>query len=184
MTTTTIEGQLMEAQRDALVDFYLGQVVPKDASLKNYRQKLKTVDDLFEFLLIDSQFSQKVSTSRVSQSISSVQQYISRIMMHLEKGLSPTQDEVENWEDNASRFSHWSANQQLGMHPDIWIDPTLRKNKTHLFDQLESTLNQGRITDDTVQQAFLQYLGQFEEISNLEVVGGYAPARNQYPNTM
>jgi hypothetical protein len=173
MTTTTIEGQLMEAQRDALVDFYLGQVVPKDASLKNYRQKLKTVDDLFEFLLIDSQFSQKVSTSRVSQSISSVQQYISRIMMHLEKGLSPTQDEVENWEDNGSRFSHWSANQQLGMHPDIWIDPTLRKNKTHLFDQLESTLNQGRITDDTVQQAFLQYLGQFEEISNLEVVGGY-----------
>ncbi len=173
MRDSTIEGQLLEAQRDALVDYYLGQVVPNDESLARNRGKLKDSDSLFEFLLIDSQVSQQVATSRVSQAISSLQQYINRIMMRLEPGLTATQDEVDNWEDNASRYPGWWANQQLGMHPDSYIDPTLRLGKTLAFDQLEATLNQGRITDDAVQNAVLEYLNKFEEVSNLSVVACY-----------
>ncbi|WP_340621975.1 neuraminidase-like domain-containing protein [Xenorhabdus siamensis] len=171
--SNSIEAKLQEDLRDALVDYYLGQIVPKGADFQRDREKIKNVDDLYDYLLLDTQVSSKVTTSRLSYVTQSVQQYINRIMLNLEPGLAMTQEEIADWQEFANRYGYWSANQQLRLYPEIYVDPTLRLTKTEFFFQLESALNQGKLTDDAAQKAVLGYLNQFEEVSNLEVLSGY-----------
>ncbi|NHB95612.1 neuraminidase-like domain-containing protein [Photorhabdus stackebrandtii] len=168
-----IEAKLQENLRDALVDYYLGQIVPHDTAFQSQREKIKNVDDLYDFLLLDTQVSSKVKTARVAHITQSVQQYINRIVLNLESGLSMTQEDADNWQEFANRYGYWSANQQLAIYPEVYVDPTLRLTKTEFFFQLESALNQGKLTDDVAQKAILGYLNNFEEVSNLEVIAGY-----------
>ncbi|MBY0446529.1 MAG: hypothetical protein K2Q15_15145, partial [Burkholderiales bacterium] len=165
--------QLAATLRDALVGYYLGQLVPNDDDMEPYRSRLQSVDDLYDFLLLDTQVSYKVKTAGVAQAIKSIQQYINRITLNLEPGLSTTPEENENWSEFANRYGYWAANQQLKIYPEVYIDPTLRLGKTDLFFQLESVLNQGKLDEDTVQRAVLGYLNNFEDISNLDVLSGY-----------
>ncbi|MDE9452719.1 neuraminidase-like domain-containing protein [Xenorhabdus bovienii] len=171
--SNSIEAKLQEDLRDALVDYYLGQIVPKGKNFQFYRDKIKNVDDLYDFLLLDTQVSSKVITSRVSHVTQSVQQYINRIVLNLEPGLAMTQEETYDWQEFANRYGYWSANQQLRLYPEIYVDPTLRLTKTEFFFQLESVLNQGKLTDNVAQKAVLGYLNNFEEVSNLEIISGY-----------
>ncbi|WP_448511262.1 neuraminidase-like domain-containing protein [Photorhabdus sp. MH8.4] len=168
-----IEAKLQENLRDALVDYYLGQIVPHDIDFQSQREGIKNVDDLYDFLLLDTQVSSKVKTARVAHVTQSVQQYINRIVLNLEPGLSMTQEEADNWQEFANRYGYWSANQQLAIYPEVYVDPTLRLTKTEFFFQLESALNQGKLTDDVAQKAILGYLNNFEEVSNLEIIAGY-----------
>lgn len=165
--------QLAATLRDALVGYYLYQLVPNDGDMAPYRDWLKTVDDLYDFLLLDTQVSYKVKTAGVAQATKSIQQYINRITLNLEPGLSTTLEETLNWREFANRYGYWAANQQLKIYPEVYIDPTLRLGKTDLFFQLESVLNQGKLNEDTVENAVLGYLNNFEDVSNLEVLSGY-----------
>ncbi|CAQ84150.1 MULTISPECIES: Tc toxin subunit A-related protein [Photorhabdus] len=171
--SNSIEAKLQENLRDALVDYYLGQIVPHDTDFQSQSEKIKNVDDLYDFLLLDTQVSSKVKTARVAHVTQSVQQYINRIVLNLESGLSMTQEDADNWQEFANRYGYWSANQQLAIYPEVYVDPTLRLTKTEFFFQLESALNQGKLTDDVAQKAILGYLNNFEEVSNLEVIAGY-----------
>lgn len=171
--SNSIEAKLQEDLRDALVDYYLGQIVPNSKDFTNLRSTIKNVDDLYDHLLLDTQVSAKVITSRLSLVTQSVQQYINRIALNLEPGLSINQQEATDWEEFANRYGYWAANQQLRMFPEIYVDPTLRLTKTEFFFQLESALNQGKLTDDVAQKAVLGYLNNFEEVSNLEIIAGY-----------
>ncbi|PQQ28891.1 neuraminidase-like domain-containing protein [Photorhabdus hindustanensis] len=168
-----IEAKLQENLRDALVDYYLGQIVPHDSAFQSLRERIQNVDDLYDFLLLDTQVSSKVKTARVAHVTQSVQQYINRIVLNLESGLSMTQEDADNWQEFANRYGYWAANQQLAIYPEVYVDPTLRLTKTEFFFQLESALNQGKLTDDVAQKAILGYLNNFEEVSNLEVIAGY-----------
>ncbi|GGK43688.1 Tc toxin subunit A-related protein [Aliivibrio fischeri] len=165
--------QLAETLRDALVGYYLDQLVPNDPDMVEYRDRLRSVDELYDFLLLDTQVSYKVKTAGVANVTKSLQQYINRITLNLEPGLSTTLEETVNWRNFANRYGSWAANQQLKIYPEVYIDPTLRLGKTDLFFQLESVLNQGKLNDDTVKGAVLGYLNNFEEVSNLEVLSGY-----------
>ena len=171
--STTLEATLQEDLRDALVDYYLGQVVPNDPGMQPYRHRIENIDELYDFLLLDTQVSHKVKTAGVASATKSIQQYINRIVLNLEPGLSMTMEESYNWMEFANRYGYWAANQQLRIYPEIYIDPSLRLGKTDFFFQLESTLNQGKLTEESVQQAVLGYLNNFEDVSNLEVLAGY-----------
>ncbi len=173
---TDINDALKEAQRDARVAYYLGQLVPKEDKFKKLRDNLKTPNDLYEYLLLDNQVANNVITSRVAQAMASLQQYISGIMMHIEPGYDEKIQDVEkleDWQNNDSRYPIWAANQQIRITAENYIDPTLRIGKTKLFEQLETTLNQGKITQEAVEGAVLAYLNGFEEVANLEVTSGY-----------
>ncbi|MPY26926.1 Tc toxin subunit A [Shewanella sp. YLB-07] len=164
---------LASSLRDALVGYYLDQLVPNDDDMAPYRDWLKTVDTLYDFLLLDTQVSYKVKTAGVAQATKSLQQYINRITLNLEPGLKTTLEETLNWREFANRYGYWAGNQQLKIYPEVYIDPTLRLGKTDLFFQLESVLNQGKLEEETVENAVLGYLNAFEEVSNLEVLSGY-----------
>jgi len=170
---TYIISALEEQRRDALVAYYLGQIVPSSAT--SAPLGITTPDDLYEYLLIDNQVSGEVETSRVAQGIASIQQYINAIYNGMEPGyaLGFDDERLQIWRDGMSEYSVWAGYQMIEDYPENYIDPTLRLGKTSQFQTLESELGQSRISEDTVQVALKSYLDSFELVSNLRVVACY-----------
>lgn len=177
-TSQPIADTLLEARRDALLDYYLGQVVTYAPEMTNMRDKIINFDDACDYLLLDLQVSAKVRATRTSLATNSLQQFINRVSLNIEPGLFMTGEESENWEEFANRYNYWSADRLLRTYPESYLEPVLRLNKTEFFFQLESALNQGKITEDAVQQAVLGYLNNFEDVSNLKVIAGYEDGVN------
>ncbi|PHM61559.1 neuraminidase-like domain-containing protein [Xenorhabdus ishibashii] len=176
--TQSIEERLLESQRDALLDFYLGQVVAYSPDMTSLRDKIKDVDDACDYLLLDLLTSAKVKATRLSLATNSLQQFVNRVSLNIEPGLFMTAEESENWQEFANRYNYWSADRLLRTYPESYLEPLLRLNKTEFFFQLEGALNQGKITEDSVQQAVLGYLNNFEDVSNLKVIAGYEDGVN------
>jgi hypothetical protein len=174
----TIAATLNESFRDALVAYYLGEVVPNDATLADLglTSKLKTENDLYEYLLLDTQVTQAVETSPVASAIASVQQYVNGALLGMEPGYDDVRFSealVSEWRDQRSQYPLWAANQQLAWYPSLYIDPSLRMKKSAYFQQLENDINQNRISLDTTQEAVQNYLASFEEVANLSIINGY-----------
>ena len=131
----------------------------------------ENANDLYKLMLLDNQVSSKVITSKVASATASIQQYINSMMLKMETG-SPSieQEEADNWNGIGSQYAVWSANQALQDTPEIYIDPTLRYTKSKYFQELENGLNKGKINESQVQEVVLDYLGKFEEVSNLQTV--------------
>ena len=176
--STSIDSQLNETLRDALVNYYLDELVPNAAEFVNagLSSRIKTANDLYEYKLLDVQVSQAVATSPVASAIASVQQYINAALMGMEPGYETKVMEehlITQWRDINSQYPIWAANQQLRYYPEVYIDPSLRLSKSTYFQQLENDLNQNKIHIDTTQEAVLGYLASFEEVANLTIINGY-----------
>ncbi|MDU8575443.1 neuraminidase-like domain-containing protein [Pseudomonas syringae] len=176
--SNTLESRLNESFRDALVAYYLSEVVPNDPMLKRLGldQRLKTANDLYEFFLLDNQVSNEVQTSYVASAMSSLQQLINGTLLGMEPGyetLLPTEARFVEWRDRSSQYPIWAANMQLALYPEIYISPALRLKKSSYFAQLENDINQNRINIDTAQDAVKAYLASFEEVANLTIINGY-----------
>jgi len=174
----TIAASLNESFRDALVAYYLGEVVPNDVTLADLglTEKLRTENDLYEYLLLDTQVTQAVETSPVASAIASLQQYVNGALLGMEPGYDDvrfSEDLIGEWRDIRSQYPIWAANQQLTWYPSLYIDPSLRMKKSSYFQQLENDINQNRISIDTTQDAVKAYLASFEEVANLTVINGY-----------
>ncbi|WP_460131351.1 Tc toxin subunit A-related protein [Pseudomonas sp. S1_E04] len=175
---TSIDSQLNETLRDALVGYYLDEVVPNASEFVStgLHTRIKTANDLYEYKLLDVQVSQAVATSPVASAIASVQQYINAALMGMEPGYETKVMEdhlITQWRDINSQYPIWAANQQLRYYPEVYIDPSLRLSKSSYFQQLENDLNQNKIHIDTTQEAVLAYLASFEEVANLTIINGY-----------
>ncbi|MEN1836345.1 neuraminidase-like domain-containing protein, partial [Pseudomonas lijiangensis] len=174
----SLESQLNESFRDALVAYYLGEVVPNSPLLKllGLDHRLKTANDLYEFFLIDNQVINEVETSYVASAIGSLQQFINGALMGMEPGydlLIPTEARFVEWRERSSQYPIWAANMQLALYPETFISPALRLKKSGYFGQLENDINQNKISIDTTQEAVKSYLASFEEVANLTVINGY-----------
>ncbi len=174
----SIDSQLNETLRDALVAYYLDEIVPHAPEFvgAGLSEKIQTANDLYQYKLLDVQVSQAVPTSAVASAIASLQQYINAALMGMEPGYETKVVEehlVRQWREITSRYSIWSANQQLSYYPELFIDPALRMNKSAYFQQLENDINQNKIHVDTTQEAVLSYLSSFEEVANLTIINGY-----------
>jgi hypothetical protein len=176
--SSSIDSQLNETLRDALVAYYLDEVVPNAPEFVNAQlsDKIKTANDLYQYKLLDVQVSQAVPTSPVASAIASIQQYINAALMGMEPGYETEVMEdhlVSQWREINSQYPIWAANQQLSYYPELYIDPSLRLTKSKYFQQLENDLNQNKIHIDTTQEAVLSYLASFEEVANLTIINGY-----------
>ncbi|MEN5151617.1 neuraminidase-like domain-containing protein [Pseudomonas orientalis] len=176
--SSSIDSQLNETLRDALVAYYLDEVVPNAPEFVNAQlsDKIKTANDLYQYKLLDVQVSQAVPTSPVASAIASIQQYINAALMGMEPGYETKVMEdhlVSQWREINSQYPIWAANQQLSYYPELYIDPSLRLTKSKYFQQLENDLNQNKIHIDTAQEAVLSYLASFEEVANLTIINGY-----------
>ena len=137
-----------------------------------HAQHLKSIDELFEFYLIDPGMEPVVQTSRLRLAISAVQTFIQRCLMGLEDDVAPSAINAAEWEW-MKRYRVWEANRKIFLFPENWLEPEFRDDKTHLFSELEGALLQNDITNDLAEDAFFVYLRGLGEIARLEIVSVY-----------
>lgn len=154
-----LRDAIREQQRDALVD----AVLAASATLRDR-------DDVFDHLLIDTQMSACMQTTRIKQAITSVQIYIQRVLLHLEKAeVEFGKEAIARWEW-MKNYRVWEANRKVFLYPENWLEPELRLDKTPEFDGLESVLMQGVLDESRVEKALVGYLEQLDRVSRLEIV--------------
>ncbi|TMD58873.1 MAG: hypothetical protein E6I91_21250 [Chloroflexi bacterium] len=155
-----IFDKLRQRQRDALVAYIM------------HRESFERIEKLFEYFLIDPGMEPIVQTSRIQLAISSVQLFIQRCLLNLEKKVHPSAINSEHWQW-MKRYRVWEANRKIFLFPENWLEPEFRDDKTHLFQELESTLLQGDVSNDLVEDAFFSYLKKLEELARLDIVTMY-----------
>ena len=152
-----IFDKLRQRQRDALVAHVMHQ------------HNFERLEQLYEYFLIDPGMEPVVQTSRIRLAISSVQLFIQRCLLNLEAKVHPSVINSEQWEW-MKRYRVWEANRKIFLFPENWLEPEFRDDKTHLFVELESALLEGDVSNDLVEDAFLNYLKKLDELARLEIV--------------
>jgi hypothetical protein len=162
-------------KRDALCDYI---IACRD------RFKFNGRDELYKFFLLDVEMSGCFRTSKVVAAISSVQLYIHRCLINIERSddflnpdivdikVDPTCIPGEEWEWRKN-YRVWEANRKVFLYPENYIDPTLRDNKTNIFRELEDELLQEKITEESAEAAYKKYVSQFVELTKLRYAGAY-----------
>ncbi|MGH7555149.1 MAG: neuraminidase-like domain-containing protein, partial [Longimicrobiales bacterium] len=158
----TRNDALREAQRNAMVSYLLPRMKidgrpPIDAN------------ELFEYFLIDVETASCAATSRIKQAISSVQLYVQRCLLGLEKPeVSSDVIDAETW-PWIKNYRVWEANRKIFLYPENWIEPELRDGKSPFFEDLESELKQAPLDDVHVEDAFLAYLDKLDQVARLDI---------------
>jgi hypothetical protein len=80
------------------------------------------------------------------------------------------------------RYRVWEANRKIFLFPENWLEPEFRDDKTHLFQELESTLVKGEINKEIVEKGFFEYLKGLEKISRLNMVAMYCEEAAELAN--
>ena len=162
------QDQLLEKKRDALIDYLMHG---PDAQFPDAKE-------MYKYFLIDAEVDGCFRTSRIVAACSSLQLYVHRILTNLEKepnnGLhvQPSLIPDEEWEWR-QHYRVWEANRKIFLWPENYLDPTIRDDKTPLFKELESELLQQEISEQTVIDAYSNYLNGLGELANLRFAGAY-----------
>lgn len=166
-----LQDVLRERQRQSLVGYMIGLTNANNNFL--YRDETA----LYEALLIDVEMKPCMKTSRIKQAISSVQLFMDRVILSLERyngtNISLSPDMVAQWEGWRKWYRVWEANRKVFLYPENWIEPELRDDKTPFFKELETQLLQDEVTEHTADDAYRAYLERLEEVARLEPVSAY-----------
>ncbi|WP_437935494.1 neuraminidase-like domain-containing protein [Sorangium sp. So ce341] len=130
-------------------------------------------DELFAELLVDVETSPAVITSRLKQAIGSVQTFVQRALMNLEADeLTLPEEAAREWAWRKS-YRVWEASRKVLLQTELYVDPSVRDDKSPFFKALEDELRQKDITDDAAERAFARYLDKLDEVANLEIMAAY-----------
>lgn len=171
------EDILRGGRRDGLVE-YLTTRWPTPFS---------SPDRLSEYFLIDVMVEGCARTSRVVSATSSVQLYVHRVLMNLERSADwdpaakPPKGVWARFTPAAKRdewqwrqyYRVWEANRKLFLYPENYIEPELRDDKTPLFRELEDTLLMQDLTPQNINDAYSSYLTGFDGLAQLQIAGAY-----------
>ncbi|MEX5215457.1 MAG: neuraminidase-like domain-containing protein [Nitrospiraceae bacterium] len=157
----SLNDPLREKQRMALVDFLVARMK---------KEGIETANDLLGHFLIDIEMSSCMLTSRIKQAISSVQLFIQRCLLNLEKEVSPAEIDADQWKW-MKNYRVWEANRKVFLYPENWIEPELRDDKSPFFKDLETELLQNELTDQAVETALVNYLYKLDEVARLDIRG-------------
>src|SRR5262249_17418759 len=165
----TIFDKLRQTQRDALVDYIVNQ------------QGFENKNQLFEYFLVDPGMEPVVRTSRLRLAISAVQTFVQRCLLNLEPEVQPSALDADLWQ-SIKQYQFWRAKRQIFLFPENWLEPEFRDDKTELYQELESALLQGDVTNDLAEDAYFKYLRKLEEIARLEIVTIYCESNPLEPD--
>jgi hypothetical protein len=169
-----IEQPVREAKRDALADYLIRSITPT---------LWTTLDELYEYFLIDAQAGGCETTSLVVAATMSAQLYVYRALMNLEQNDRPPADPrhfvlkvppdaAAEW-DWRKNYRVWEANRRVFLWPENYLIPDLRDNKTPLFEDIEKELLQTDLTDQDVLDAYTKYVSGLGEVASLTIAGAY-----------
>lgn len=184
-----IQDQLRERRRDALVAYLLersARTTPPTVTVggKTYANPAHWTepDDLLRWFCLDVQMSSCQLTSRISQAIGSVQMFVQRCQLNLERPyvtISAAEQadttSLDSWRQWRwmKNYRVWEANRKVFLYPENWLEPELRDDKSPFFRELEDDILRQDITDANCEAAFERYLRKVHEVSRLTVVGVY-----------
>jgi Tc toxin complex TcA C-terminal TcB-binding domain/Neuraminidase-like domain/Salmonella virulence plasmid 28.1kDa A protein len=174
------EDILRSRKRDGLVEYVI----------RSMNGGFTTTSDLYQFFLIDTQVEGCARTSRIVSAYGSLQLYVQRVLMNLERsgpdgpnefsvlkilsGLSTEPlDRIRTELEWRRTYRVWEANRKVFLYPESYLEPELRDDKTPLFKELESTLLQQRINEENATDAYSQYLEGYEEVASLRIAGAF-----------
>jgi hypothetical protein len=156
-----VSNVLRARQRDALIDYLRSQA------------RLRQVDDLLDYYLIDVQMGTCLRTSRIKQAISSVQLFVQRCLLGLERRAAlpvwPEHIDERRWKW-MQNYRVWEANRKVFLFPENWIEPDLRDDKTEIFRAFESELLQEDLTQPRAIAAFRSYVEGFADVARPVIV--------------
>lgn len=163
--TQPLQNTLREAKRDALVAYLLTN--PPAG------QEWQDSNDLYDYFLIDVEMSSCQPTSKIVQATNSVQQFVQRCFLNLEKNIAVDLTADPDWSqwEWMKYFRLWQANRKVFLYPENWIEPELLpvEIKSPFFKDLENDLLQNDVTQNNVETSFLNYLDQLDGVSRLEI---------------
>ncbi|WVV47581.1 neuraminidase-like domain-containing protein [Pseudomonas sp. NA13] len=168
-------NELTERYTAAMLEAVLGQKIWEGAVV------LASPEDLSEYLMLDTQDSAQLEATWISANVRCLQQHIQSVYSGMEPGYEDIHfepEDVQYWYQILSHYSTWSANVILKDQAENYIVPSLRLKKTALFRSLENSLNQMRLTTDSVQRALMEYTQAFQHICDLDVIAGYIDGAN------
>ncbi|KAK3338689.1 hypothetical protein B0T25DRAFT_599373 [Lasiosphaeria hispida] len=133
-------------------------------------KKITTPDALSAELLIDVRMGPAMQTSRIAQAIASVQLFVQRCLLGLEKayGVPTTGIKQPLW-SWMSKYSLWQANRKVFLYPENWADPSLRDDKTQAFEELESKMLQMNLNKEVIGQLLREYVYAAHEVADLDI---------------
>lgn len=171
-------GKLREKQRSALVGYLLQH---------DYMRNKSILDEgnLFEFLLVDVQMGSGLQTSRLKQAISTVQLFIQRCILGLEKsrGVASGTVDLERWKW-MQKYRLWEAHRKIYLYPENWVDPFLRDDKSETFKALEATVLQTDLDTDSVTGILRDYVYNSHEVASLDILTYAWANRGSYSGTV
>jgi hypothetical protein len=171
----TLTNPIRERSKDALIAYILNMQPIVAAGFT-------TADDLYDYFLIDVQMCTCMQTSRLVQATAAVQQFTQRCLLNLEYdsadpsnvlNVPPSSVDANEWEQWRKNYRVWQAAVDVFLFPENWIDPTTRDDRTPFFQDLQNRLLQTSVTMDNVEEAYLGYLDQLQQVARLEIVGLY-----------
>lgn len=167
---------LRQRQAAALSDYLIAHTVIDDGS-RAWRNK----NDLYAYFLVDVEMSTCRSMTRIKLAHSSVQLFVQRCFMNLEREVRANAAADSGWLRWRwmKKYRFWEANQQIFLYPENWIEPELRDDKSELFKELESSLLQDELTAESAEDAYLGYLDNLEALGRLEICALYRQPGNR-----
>ena len=163
-TQTQTQNLIDVCTRDALIGYSLEHVHGTD--------RVSNAEALYEHLLLDVNTSYEVKTTVLIEATGSTQLYINQAI----NGVEPVdfsegeKDQLlEQW-STSKAFRVWQANEQLGLTPNVYLEPELRMNKSNEFKTLESTISGQDLSDEKVDTAINTYIEAFNERTTMDVI--------------
>ena len=162
-----IQNDLRSRKRDALVAYLLHQP-PAGASWTDS-------SDLYAHLLLDVDMSACMDTTRILQASLSLQQFVQRCQLNLEKEVTADANSDRGWLQWSwmKNYRVWEANRRIFLYPENWIEPELRTDKSQFFQELENELMQNEFTHQNAENAYANYLAKLDDVARLDVCGLY-----------
>ena len=158
----SLNDALREKQREALTEVLLPRLGDQTDPASGF--------DFLGHFLIDVEMSSCMLTSRIKQAISSIQLFIQRCLLDLERDVSPDRIDTEQWEWMRN-YRIWEANRKVLLYPENWIEPELRDDKTPFFRELEAELLQSELSEEAIERAVTNYVYKLDEVARLDIRG-------------
>ncbi len=159
-TLQEIMDAIRPQKRDALVAYLLAE-----------NPQMKTVNDLYDYFLVDVAMEACMPSSRIVQAHGAIQLFVQRCLMGLEPKAAADADNDAGWAQWKwmKNYRVWEANRKVFVYPENWIEAELRDDKSFLFTELENELQQNELTEFTAENALIRYLEKLDNIAFLEV---------------
>ena len=155
-----VQDPIRGKKRDALIAYLLAA-----------NPAFPTSADLYRFYLIDVEMGTCMSTSRIAQAHATIQQFVQRCLLGLEPQIVADLVHDQDWSqwEWMANYRVWEANRKVFLWPENLIEPSLRLDKTEIFQKFENQLSENSLSDDAVESCLRSYLENLEDISQLDV---------------